>query len=120
MRNFFVRNKYTVFTMGGTLVLRSVNKIFSGELQFGSYPTYCRQLLSIYLHTGYFRYFQPMKIVLTFKEHHCIILTRMQFLHIHHKIIEYTSQDIEYTSQDFEYTSQDIEHTSQDYRIYIT
>ena len=25
----FVRNKYTVFTMGGTVALRSVNKIFS-------------------------------------------------------------------------------------------
>ena len=24
----FVRNKYTVFTMGGTVALRSVNKIF--------------------------------------------------------------------------------------------
>ena len=43
---------------------------------------------------------------------------------MHHKIIEYTSQDIqyatedfEYTSQDFEYTSQNIAHTSQDFRI---
>ena len=25
---FFVRNKYTIFTMGGTVALRSVNKIF--------------------------------------------------------------------------------------------
>ena len=33
----FVRNKYTVFTMGGTVALRSVNKNFSGELQFCSY-----------------------------------------------------------------------------------
>ena len=33
----FVRNKYTVFTMGGTVALRSVNKNFSGELQFYSY-----------------------------------------------------------------------------------
>ena len=32
----FVRNKYTVFTMGGTVALQSVNKIFSGELQFCS------------------------------------------------------------------------------------
>ena len=32
----FVRNKYTVFT-GGTVALRSVNKNFSGELQFCSY-----------------------------------------------------------------------------------
>ena len=28
----FVRNKYAVFTMGGTVALRSVNKNFSGEL----------------------------------------------------------------------------------------
>ena len=76
-------------------------------------------------------------------EHHCIILARMQLLHIHHKIIEYATQDfriyitrywiyitrfsnihhkilnihhkiIEYTSQDFEYTSQDFEYTSQE------
>ena len=33
----FVRNKYTVFTMGGTVALRSVNKKISGELQFCSY-----------------------------------------------------------------------------------
>ena len=33
-----VRNKYTVFTMGGTVALLSVNKKFSGELQFCSYP----------------------------------------------------------------------------------
>ena len=33
----FVRNKYTVFTMGGTVTLRSVNKKFFGELQFCSY-----------------------------------------------------------------------------------
>ena len=33
----FVCNKYTVFTMGGTAALRSVNKNFSGELQFCSY-----------------------------------------------------------------------------------
>ena len=33
---------------------------------------------------------------------------------MHHKIIEYTSQDFEYTSQDIEYTSQDTEYTSQD------
>ena len=32
----FVRNKYTVFTMGGTVALQSVNKIFFGELQFCS------------------------------------------------------------------------------------
>ena len=29
----FERNKYTVFTMGGTVALRFVNKIFFGELQ---------------------------------------------------------------------------------------
>ena len=29
----FLRNKYTVFTMGGTVALRSVYKFFSGELQ---------------------------------------------------------------------------------------
>ena len=29
----FVRNKYTVFTMGGTVALRSVNKRISGELR---------------------------------------------------------------------------------------
>ena len=35
----FVRNKYTVFTMGGTVhvALRSVNKKISGELQICSY-----------------------------------------------------------------------------------
>ena len=33
----FLRNKYTVFTMSGTVALRSVNKFFSGELQFCSY-----------------------------------------------------------------------------------
>ena len=33
----FVRNKYTVFTMGGTVALRSVNKNFSRELQFCRY-----------------------------------------------------------------------------------
>ena len=32
----FVRNKNTVSTMGGTVALRSVNKKFSGELQFCS------------------------------------------------------------------------------------
>ena len=32
-----LRNKYTVFTKGGTVALRSVNKTFSGELQFYSY-----------------------------------------------------------------------------------
>jgi hypothetical protein len=41
-------------------------------------------------------------------------------LNIHHKIIQYSSQEFEYTSQDFEYTSQDIEYISQDYRINIT
>ena len=35
----FVPNKYTVFTMGDTVALRSVNKTFSGELQFCSYKT---------------------------------------------------------------------------------
>ena len=35
----FVRNKYTVFTMGGTVALRYVNNFvfFFGELQFCSY-----------------------------------------------------------------------------------
>ena len=35
----FMRNKYTctVFTMGGTVALRSINKKFSGKLQFCSY-----------------------------------------------------------------------------------
>ena len=37
----FLRNKYTVFTMGGTVALRSVNNIFSGELQFCSYFGCC-------------------------------------------------------------------------------
>ena len=32
----FLRNKYTFFTMGGTVALRSVNKDFPGELQFYS------------------------------------------------------------------------------------
>ena len=32
-----LRNKYTVFTMGGTVALWSVNKKFSGELQCCSY-----------------------------------------------------------------------------------
>ena len=35
----FVRNKYTGFTMGGTVALWSVNKKFSGQLQFCSYLT---------------------------------------------------------------------------------
>ena len=42
----FVRKKYTVFTMGGTVALRSVNKKFSGELQFCSYIMYGSQFLS--------------------------------------------------------------------------
>ena len=33
----FLRNKYTVFTIGGTVALRSDNKKFFGELQFCSY-----------------------------------------------------------------------------------
>ena len=33
----FLRNKYTVLTMIGTVSLPSVNKNFSGELQFCSY-----------------------------------------------------------------------------------
>ena len=33
----FVRNKDTVFTMGGTLALRSVDNKFSGEILFCSY-----------------------------------------------------------------------------------
>ena len=92
----------------------------------------CRQPTCI---IGYFRYFQPMKIVLTFQEHHCVILPRMQLLHMHHKIIEYASQDFRIYITRFsnihhkilnihhkiiEYTSQDFEHTSQDFRIYIT
>ena len=32
-----LRNKYTVFTMDGTVALRSLNKKISGELQFCSY-----------------------------------------------------------------------------------
>ena len=32
----FLRNKYTVFTRGGTVALRSVNKNFSGELHFAA------------------------------------------------------------------------------------
>jgi hypothetical protein len=36
-------------------------------------------------------------------------------MYIHHKFIEYTSQDFEYTC-----TSQDFEYTSQDFQIYIT
>ena len=34
----FLRNKYTVFTMGGPVALRSVINFFSGELQFCSNP----------------------------------------------------------------------------------
>ena len=33
----FLYNKYTVFTVGGTVTLRSVNQKFCGELQFYSY-----------------------------------------------------------------------------------
>ena len=33
----FLRNKYKVFTMGGTVALRSVNKNLFGDLQFCSY-----------------------------------------------------------------------------------
>ena len=33
----FLRNKYTFFTVGGTVALRSVKKDFVGELQFFSY-----------------------------------------------------------------------------------
>ena len=47
-----------------------------------------------------------MKIVLTFKEHHCIIITRMQLLHIH---------------QDFSNVYHNIiENTSRFFRLYIT
>ena len=83
-----------------------------------------------------------MKIVLTYKEQHCIIITRMQLLHIHqdfsnvyHNIIkntprffDYISQVIEYTSRlrFFEQTSRYFDcvsrfsdYTSQDNRIYI-
>ena len=41
----FVRNKYTVFTMGGTVALRSVNKNSTGELQFCSYLETSSQLI---------------------------------------------------------------------------
>ena len=41
----FLRDKYTVFTMGGTVALRSVNKFFPGKLQFCSY------IFSIYTFT---------------------------------------------------------------------
>ena len=75
------------------------------------------------------RYFQPIKIVLTFKEHHCIIYITQnaiiahtsqdyrkyitRFSNMHHKILNIHHKIFEYTSQDFE-------HTSQDYWIYIT
>ena len=39
----FVRNKYTVFTMGSIVALRSINKFFSGELQFCSYSEYSKK-----------------------------------------------------------------------------
>ena len=44
-------------------------------------------------HFGYFchLYMLPMKIVL--KKHHYIMLPRMQLLHIHHALKEYTSQN---------------------------
>ena len=35
---------------------------------------HCRQCSQLSLITGCFRYFQPMKIVLTFKEHNYIII----------------------------------------------
>ena len=76
-----------------------------------------------------------MKIVLPFKDHHCIILPRMQFFHKNQNIMKYTSKDfriycgiikiiVHCKIQDkhhkifnihhsvFAYTSQDIEHTS--------
>ena len=37
MGNFFCAHLYTVFTMGGTVPLQSVNNKISGELQFCSY-----------------------------------------------------------------------------------
>ena len=43
----FVRNKYTVFTMYGTVALRSVNKNFSGELQFCSYTERLKQAVNL-------------------------------------------------------------------------
>ena len=39
----FVRNKYTVFTMGGTVALRSVNKIFPE-----SYSSAASSICSVY------------------------------------------------------------------------
>ena len=33
----FLRNKYTVFTIGGNVALQYVNKQFFGELQFCSF-----------------------------------------------------------------------------------
>ena len=54
-----------------------------------------QQLLEIskLLRFGYFRYFLPMKTVLSLKENLCIILTRMQLLYIY-QIFEYTSKDL--------------------------
>ena len=105
-------------------------KILSQNLNQGSYGRFLTYKINIVLK-------------ITFKEHHCIILHRMQLLHIHQKIFEYASQDFRIPSQDFRIyitrfwtyiTSRllnihhkilniqhkIIEYTSQDYRIYIT
>ena len=42
-----MRNKYTVFTMGDTAALRSVNKNFSGELQSAAESIHINKVLSI-------------------------------------------------------------------------
>ena len=59
----FLCNKYTVFTMDGSVALRSVNKHFSGELQFCSQlfikynlPTNWLVLLSLKMQWKYICY----------------------------------------------------------------
>ena len=39
-RALFLRNKYTVFTMGSTVALRSVNKIFSESYRLAAINIY--------------------------------------------------------------------------------
>ena len=46
----FVRNKYTVFTMGGTVALRSVNKNFSGGLSTKIFPESYSSAANVKLH----------------------------------------------------------------------
>ena len=43
----FLHNKYTVFTMGSTVALRSVNKKFSGELKFYNKDALCQVWLKL-------------------------------------------------------------------------